>query len=58
MPITVNESKLLDLLEECLPVLDFASGGYSCDETLGKVRLVLELAGRKKPHEWAGESHR
>jgi len=46
------------LLEECLPVLDFASGGYSCDETLGKVRLVLELAGRKKPHEWAGASHR
>lgn len=44
--MTVTQDMLLDLLEECLPPLEFASGGTNCDETLGKVKFVLKLAGR------------
>jgi hypothetical protein len=47
MPITIEEKQLLDLLEECLPYLEFCVGGCDVDETLGKVEQVLKLAGRE-----------
>jgi hypothetical protein len=49
MPITIDEAKLLDLLEECLPVLRSAVGGLCSDDIVGKVELVLRLAGRRSP---------
>jgi hypothetical protein len=43
----ITESNLLDLLIECVPFLMFVRGGISgVEETLGRVKFVLELAGR------------
>jgi hypothetical protein len=46
MTITINEQKLLALLRECLPVLEFAEGGCDCGHVTAKVRFVLELTGQ------------
>lgn len=46
MPITIQEEHLLDLLEECLPYLEFCLGGCDVEETLYKVKLVLKVAKR------------
>ena len=54
MPITIKEEQLIELLRECLPYLEFCVGGTDVDETLGKVRMVLELAGQ---HPNLVESH-
>ena len=47
--ITIKEKQLVDLLEECVPYLQFAVGGIDVDETLGKVIFVLKQAGREVP---------
>lgn len=45
--ITIEEQHLLDLLEECLPYVDFCVGGAGgAEETIGKIEMVLKLAGR------------
>ena len=47
MAITINENHLLDVLEECLPYLRFCRGGCNVEEILGKVELILRMAGRE-----------
>lgn len=47
--ITIEEQHLLDLLEECLPVLDFQIEEYNDQEAVGimcKIELILKIAGR------------
>jgi len=46
MTVEISEESLLDLLEECLPALVFCLGGYPTEETIAKIDLILELAGR------------
>jgi len=46
MPITIQEKHLLDLLEETVPYLRFCVGGTDVEETLAKVEMCLQLAGR------------
>ena len=46
MPITIKEQQLLDLLEECLPYVNFCEGGkFGAEELAGKLKHVLSLAG-------------
>jgi hypothetical protein len=58
MPITIDEKKLIELLRECLPYLEFCVGGTDVGETLGKVRMVLELAGQHPNLVESYEAHR
>ena len=47
MLIEIKEKELLDLLAECLPVLEFALGGRGGVEGLiAKVEMVLRLSAR------------
>ena len=54
--ITINENTLLDLLEECLPALDFCRGGFPVEDVIWKIELVLKLAGRETESGNAGEA--
>ena len=47
----------LDLLKETLPYLEFCVGGTNVDETLGKVELVLKVAGRHDDFDSAAMKH-
>lgn len=47
MKASISEDQLIQLLKECVPYLRFCVGGTDVDEVLGKVVMVLELAGRK-----------
>lgn len=47
--ITIEENKLLDLLEECLDLMHYGKNGEFGAAEIAKVEYVLKLAGRKVP---------
>jgi len=47
--ITIREKQLLDLLEECLPLMYGGRNGEIGQDEITKAEYVLRLAGRKLP---------
>jgi hypothetical protein len=48
--ITITETEIVELLEECVPYLRFCQGGTDVDELLGRVDYVLTLARKEDSH--------